>query len=102
MGGPSGPSPERLAQLTRRWRARHDARLLADPELLPDAEPELEARARASFPIDEMSPAEYGDRYGADMIGFTFDEHRYADPRLDAWLRELGRILRARRGVDGG
>jgi hypothetical protein len=31
------------------------------------------------------------------MIGFTYDEARYADPELDAWLTEVGRLLRERR-----
>ncbi|HEX2194621.1 MAG TPA: hypothetical protein VHK63_06680 [Candidatus Limnocylindria bacterium] len=89
---------QRLDQLTRRWRARHDARLRAD---LPDADAALEARAAESFPFREMSPAAYADRHGDDMIGFTFDEHRYSDPELHAWLHELGRLLRARRRADG-
>jgi hypothetical protein len=28
------------------------------------------------------------------MIGFTYDEARYADADLDAWLLEVGRLLR--------
>ena len=31
------------------------------------------------------------------MIGFTYDEERYADSLLDAWLLEVGRLLRDRR-----
>ncbi len=31
------------------------------------------------------------------MIGFTYDDEAYADPQLDAWLVEVGRLLRARR-----
>jgi hypothetical protein len=31
------------------------------------------------------------------MIGFTYDEARCADPELDAWLLEVGRLLRERR-----
>jgi hypothetical protein len=31
------------------------------------------------------------------MIGFTYDEESFADPDLDAWLLELGRLLRQRR-----
>jgi hypothetical protein len=30
------------------------------------------------------------------MVGYTFDAYSYADPALDAWLRELGALLRAR------
>ena len=35
------------------------------------------------------------------MIGFTYDEESYADPDLDTWLVELGRILRERREPHG-
>jgi len=31
------------------------------------------------------------------MIGFTYDENRYVDPELDAWLLEVGRLLRSSR-----
>jgi hypothetical protein len=31
------------------------------------------------------------------MLGFTYDEATYADPDLDAWLLEVGRLLRSRR-----
>jgi hypothetical protein len=31
------------------------------------------------------------------MAGFTYDEVRHADPDLDAWLLEVGRLLRASR-----
>jgi hypothetical protein len=44
-----------------------------------------------------MAPADYVAEHGADMIGFTYDETRYADPELDAWLIEVGRLLRLRR-----
>jgi hypothetical protein len=44
-----------------------------------------------------MAPADYVAEHGADMIGFTYDEARYADPELDAWLIEVGRLLRLRR-----
>jgi hypothetical protein len=36
------------------------------------------------------------------MPGFTYDEVAYADPELDAWLVELGEILRRRRGGSRG
>jgi hypothetical protein len=36
------------------------------------------------------------------MPGFTYDEVAYADTQLDAWLRELGEILRRRREAGGG
>jgi hypothetical protein len=31
------------------------------------------------------------------MVGFTYDEASYADADLDAWLAEVGRLLRERR-----
>ena len=84
----------KLQSLTERWRARHDARL---PPERPVADPEREALAARAFPYRSTSPADYVAEHGADMAGFTYDEARYADPALDAWLREAGRLLRARR-----
>lgn len=83
-----------LDELTDRWRARHDARR---PSHRPAAEPEREALASRAFPYRSTSPAAYVAEHGADMIGFTYDEASYADPELDAWLREVGRLLRERR-----
>jgi hypothetical protein len=85
---------QRLDELTDRWRARHDARRPADR---PAADPQREALALHAFPFHESSPAEYVEQHGADMAGFTYDEARYADPDLDAWLLEVGRLLRDRR-----
>jgi hypothetical protein len=83
-----------LERLTRRWRSRHDARR---PAARPLADPVREALAARAFPYREVTPAEYVARHGSDMIGFTYDEARYADPDLDAWLAEVGRLLRERR-----
>lgn len=44
-----------------------------------------------------MKPAGYVSEHGAAMTGFTFDDARCADPDLDAWLVEVGRLLRMRR-----
>ena len=85
-----------LDRLTRRWRDRHDARL-AQAADRPRANGGREALARRAFPFKEMTPSEYADRHGDAMAGFTYDEESYADPELDAWLLELGRILRERR-----
>jgi hypothetical protein len=85
---------DRLEELTDRWRARHDARRAVER---PPADPEREALAARAFPFRETSPAEYVARHGSDMAGFTYDESRYADPDLDAWLLEAGRLLRERR-----
>jgi len=85
---------ERLAVLTDRWRIRRNDRRAADR---PPADPAREALAASAFPFRSQSPAAYVADHGQDMIGFTYDDERYADPELDAWLVEVGRLLRARR-----
>jgi hypothetical protein len=85
---------ERLDRLTERWRARHDARVAAEGR--PQADPEREARADAFFPWRTQSAAEYAATYGSAMVGYTYDAYAYRDPDLEAWLRELGELLRAR------
>ena len=80
--------------LTDRWRIRRADRQAAPR---PSAEPDREALAARAFPFRSQSPAAYVAEHGQDMIGFTYDEERYADPDLDAWLVEVGRLLRARR-----
>jgi hypothetical protein len=84
----------RLEELTERWRARHDARATADR---PPADPDREALAGRAFPYRTVSPAAYVAEHGPDMVGYTYDEESYADPELDAWLLEVGRLLRERR-----
>ncbi len=93
---------QRLEHLTRRWRERHDARRPSHPAARPPADPQREARAAAAFPFRTMAPAAYAERYADEMIGFTYDEVRYADPELDAWLLALGEVLRRRREAAGG
>ena len=83
-----------LEELTDRWRARHDARASSGR---PRADPDREALARRAFPFREATPAAYVAEHGADMVGFTYDDAIYADPDLDAWLLEVGRLLRSRR-----
>jgi hypothetical protein len=92
---------QQLDEMTRRWRARHDARHDAEPSERPAADAERETRARLAFPYREQAPAEYAAAHGEDMIGFIYDEYAYDDPELDAWLRELGAILRRRRDAHG-
>ena len=88
---------ERLDQLTDRWRRRHDlARPPADKR--PRADPARAALAGRSFPYRTSTPADYVAEHGDAMTGYTYDEARYADAELDAWLLEVGRLLRARRG----
>lgn len=84
----------RLENLTKRWRSRHEARVASEGRQLADAD--REARADALFPWRTQSPAEYAATYGAAMIGYTYDAYSYADAGLEAWLRELGELLRAR------
>ena len=85
---------QRLDRLTERWRARHEARVASEGR--PPADPEREARAQAFFPWRSQSPAEYAANHGAAMVGYTYDAYSYADANLEAWLRELGQLLRAR------
>ena len=85
---------DRLTTLTDRWRTRHDASRHAER---PAADPEREALALRAFPFRAVTPATYVADHGAEMPGFTYDEARYADADLDAWLLEVGRLLRARR-----
>jgi hypothetical protein len=85
---------ERLALLTDRWRLRHDDRR---PPHRPPADPSREALAARAFPFRSQSPDAYVAEHGGDMIGFTYDDERYADPDLDAWIVEVGRLLRAGR-----
>jgi hypothetical protein len=92
------PDRRRLAELTDRWRVRHDSdRRGAGAR--PPAPAEREALAAAAFPYRDRAPADYVAEHGAAMIGFTYDDERYADPALDAWLIEVGRLLRARRAT---
>ena len=63
----------------------------------PRADAEREARAAALFPWRSQTPAEYAAAHGTAMIGYTYDAYTYADTELEAWLRELGQLLRAER-----
>ena len=55
------------------------------------------ALAWRAFPFRTMSPEAYVAEHGASMVGFTYDEERHPDPKLDAWLVEAGRLLAERR-----
>jgi hypothetical protein len=85
----------RLDRLTARWRERHDAKH-ADLER-PRANPGREALARRGFPYATVTPADYVAEHGEAMVGFTYDDESYADAELDAWIVEVGRLLRERR-----
>jgi hypothetical protein len=85
-----------LDRLTRRWRERHDARRGAD-DFRPRANPGREALARRGFPYHDLTPVQYVAEHGAAMVGFTYDDESYADAELDAWILEVGRLLREER-----
>ena len=85
-----------LERLTDRWRTRHDARR-PEPDARPPADPEREALAASAFPFRTVPPADYIADHGADMTAFTYDDARYTDADLDAWLLEVGRLLRTDR-----
>jgi hypothetical protein len=34
------------------------------------------------------------------MTAFTYDDYTYPDPELQAWIDEVGRLLRQRRQTD--
>jgi hypothetical protein len=82
--------------LTDRWRARHDARRPQGGRR-PRAPFAREFLASRAFPFRTVTPAAYVAEHGADMRGFTYDDERYADAELDAWIVEVGRLLRAPR-----
>ena len=90
---------DRLDQLTRRWQARHAARRRHDVEAgleREPADPVRAARAAAAFPFRRISPADYVARHGAEMTAFTYDDYTYLDADLQAWLDEVGHLLRSR------
>lgn len=60
----------------------------------PMASEETEGRVRETFPI-EQSPEEFAARDGYGWLDFPFARFRFRDPRLDAWIQEVGDILRA-------
>jgi hypothetical protein len=65
---------------------------------LPMADPGREADARRLFPFD-LSPDEYAARHGHGWYCFSFDDYRYPDPKVDAWIQRLGDILFRREGA---
>ena len=86
----------RIDELTDRWRRRHELRRPSPGDRAP-ASPEREALAARAFPFRDTTPAAYVAEHGAAITAFTYDDDRYADPALDAWLLEVGRLLRDRR-----
>ncbi len=60
---------------------------------LPHASEEMEAHAKAVFPI-EVEPELFVAKDGAGWLNFTFNDYRYRDPELDSWIHTVGKIIR--------
>ncbi len=63
------------------------------PPQLSLASPELEDRVKNIFPFEEISPEEFAGRDGEGWTAFSFDAYRYQNEKLDAWIKEFGKIL---------
>jgi hypothetical protein len=95
----------RIEELTRRWQERREERRRTQSRSgVPReaADPVRSARAASAFPFRRVTPADYIARHGADMVGFTYDDYTYADAALQAWLDEVGRLLRLMSDRPGG
>jgi hypothetical protein len=91
------PREQRLDELTSRWQARRGlerARRAASGEPREAADPERLERARSAFPYRDTTPAAYVAEHGSGMIAYTYDDYAYPDDELQAWLDEVGRLLR--------
>lgn len=64
-----------------------DERPMAHPSWVEDAE--------RLFPYREQSAEEYAARWSHTIGCSSFDEYRYPDPALGAWIDELHRLLRS-------
>ena len=64
----------------------------------PAADSAYEEQARRTFPIDQ-SPEEYAARHAHEWVSFSFDDYRFCDERLDAWIQRLGDIFFRRNGA---
>jgi hypothetical protein len=71
---------------------------VSDVDALPLADPGRERDARAWFPR-EQTPEEYAARHAHAWVSFSFDDYRYRDPALTAWIQRLGDILFGRNGA---
>jgi hypothetical protein len=72
-----------------------------DRARLPLSDPPRERFASEYFPFREQSPEEFAARNAHAMFTFSFDDVRYRDPALDAWIGRLGDILFRRPGAPG-
>jgi hypothetical protein len=68
---------------------------------LPLATPEQEETAKRVFEgWDSMSPKEWAARYSRTIACSFFDQYRYTNPALHAWLHQLHDILRSPEKID--
>ncbi len=91
----------RLDELTARWRTRRAARRGAAAgtgAAREPAEPERLERARSRLPYRSTSPEKYVALHAEAMVAYTYDDYTYPDAQLQAWIDEVGRLLRQRRG----
>jgi hypothetical protein len=65
----------------------------ADERPLADAG-RVEAALRM-FPFRELTAGAYAARYAHSIGCSSFDDYRYPDPALGAWIDELHRLLRS-------
>lgn len=72
---------------------------MSDRSELPFANPGREQLARELFPYREQTPEEYAARQAHQWMSFSFDDYRYSDPELEAWIARLGDILFKRPGA---
>ena len=64
----------------------------------PAADSAHEEQARRLFPLDR-TPEEYAARHAHEWGCFSFDDYRFSDERLDAWIQRLGDIFSRRNGA---
>ncbi|WP_053232311.1 hypothetical protein [Sandaracinus amylolyticus] len=72
---------------------------MSEDSARPLAHAGREEQARELFPYREQTPEEYAARHFHEWMCFSFDEFRYSDPELDAWIARLGQIFFERPGA---
>ena len=61
----------------------------------PLADPGRENSALQLFPFREMTAEQYAAWYAHTCACSSFDQYRYSDSALGAWIDELHRIMRS-------
>lgn len=70
-----------------------------EPEVRRRADPSREEFA-AKWMATGLCAEEWAARNAENILCFSFDEYRYADPALNAFVQEVGRIFFTPGGVD--